>query len=201
MRYRLVGALLGVVAGLAASPATARAQAGGPGTVQPVDSVDLTRYAGRWYEVARLPNRFEKDCVGETTADYELLPDGQIRVINQCRLADGSLKRAEGRAKRAHRKAPTSELKVRFAPKILSFLGLVWGDYWVLDLTDDYSAALVGEPSRQYLWVLSRTPALADSVYRRLLATAERQGFDLSQLVVSPAQAGASARPSSVPDG
>lgn len=189
-----------VLAGLVLSPSRAEAQAGAaPGAVRAVDSVDLARYAGRWYEVARLPNRFEKDCVGETTADYELLADGQIRVVNRCRLADSSVKRAEGRARRAHRKAPTSELKVRFAPKILSFLGLVWGDYWVLDLTDDYSAALVGEPSRRYLWVLSRTPVLADTIYRRMLATARQQGFDVTRLVVSPAQARSVEAPSGAP--
>ncbi len=195
-----IGLTLGVMAGMVLWAGRAVAQADSTRRpVSPVDSVDLHRYMGRWYEVARLPNGFQKQCVGETTADYDLLADGQIRVVNQCRQADGTLKRAEGRARRAHRKAPLSELKVRFAPKFLSFLGVVWGDYWILDLTDDYSAALVGEPSRRYLWVLSRTPVLADSTYQRMVATARRQGFDTTQLMLSPAQAEAGEPPSSAP--
>jgi apolipoprotein D and lipocalin family protein len=93
--------------------------------------------------------------------------------------------RAEGRARVADKAGPTSRLKVRFAPAFLSWLPMVWGDYWVLDLTDDYGAALVGTPDREYLWVLSRTPALADSTWRRLLATAAGQGFDVARLVRS----------------
>lgn len=155
--------------------------------VRSVEGVDLARYAGRWHEVARFPNRFQDRCVAETTADYELLSSGQIRVVNTCRQADGKLTRAEGRAKLARRDGPASQLKVRFAPKILSFLSMVWGNYWILDLTEDYGAALVGDPSREYLWVLSRTPELDEQVYRRLVATAEAQGFDLARLTRSPA--------------
>jgi apolipoprotein D and lipocalin family protein len=180
---------LGAITGLAVGASAGRAQENnGPGPVQAVDSVDLQRYAGRWFEVARLPNPFQEKCARETTADYELLENGEIRVVNQCRQADGSVKRAEGRAKLARREGPTSKLKVRFAPAFLSFLPMVWGDYWVLDLTDDYSAALVGDPSRAYLWVLSRTPRLEDSTYRRMVATAAGQGFAVERLMVSSAQ-------------
>jgi apolipoprotein D and lipocalin family protein len=162
----------------------------GQSPVRAVPAVDLARYAGRWYEIARLPNSFQAKCTGETTADYELLANGQMRVVNQCRQADGTMKRAEGRARLADRKGPTSKLKVRFAPAFLSFLSAVWGDYWVLDLTEDYSAALVGEPGRRYLWVLSRTPVLTDSICRRMLDTAVRQGFDVTRLVRSPTGSG-----------
>ncbi len=96
------------------------------------------------------------------------------------------MNRAEGRAKLAHRDGPASQLKVRFAPGFLSFLPMVWGNYWILDLTEDYGAALVGDPSREYLWVLSRTPELDEQVYRRLVATAEAQGFDIARLKRSP---------------
>lgn len=157
-----------------------------PGPVRSVAAVDLARYAGRWYEVARFPNRFQKQCVAATTADYELLSNGDVRVVNACRKSDGTISRAEGKAKLAHRGGPTSQLKVRFAPRILSFLPMVWGDYWVLDLTEDYGAALVGEPSRKYLWVLSRTPVLEEAVYQRLIDTAKAQGFDVARLVRSP---------------
>ncbi len=154
--------------------------------VRPVAEVDLTRYAGRWYEVARFPNWFEKKCVAETTADYTPLPDGGLRVVNACRTADGGVSTAEGRARVAGK---TSTLKVRFAPRWLSFVPFVWGDYWILDLTPDYHAALVGSPDRKYLWILARTPKLDEATYARLVAAAAAQGFDVGRLVKSPAQA------------
>jgi len=154
-----------------------------PGPVRSVASVDLARYAGVWHEVARFPNKFQAKCLAETVATYELLPDGQIRVVNTCRSADGKLIRAEGRARLADREGLASRLKVRFAPAFLSWLPMVWGDYWVLDLTDDYGAALVGTPDRKYLWVLSRTPGLADSTWQRLVTAAAGQGFDVARLV------------------
>jgi apolipoprotein D and lipocalin family protein len=162
-----------------------------PGAVRPVQEVDLTRYAGRWHEVARFPNRFQAQCAGETTADYELLPNGQMRVVNRCRRADGEMTRAEGRARVARTGGPASMLKVRFAPGFLAFLPMVWGNYWILDLTEDYRAALVGDPSRAYLWILSRTPELDQPTYQRMVATAAAQGFDVSRLVPSPIQSGA----------
>ncbi|MDE3217391.1 MAG: lipocalin family protein, partial [Gemmatimonadota bacterium] len=153
-----------------------------PEPVHAIPSLDLERYAGRWYEVARFPSWFERKCVGQATADYELRPDGTIRVVNTCRTADSTVNRAEGAARLADRNGPPSRLKVRFAPSFLSFLPMVWADYWVLDLTDDYGAALVGTPDRRYLWVLSRTPALDSATYDRLVATAGRQGFDVARL-------------------
>lgn len=157
-----------------------------PRRVTSVPAVDLQRYAGTWHEVARFPNRFQSRCVRETVADYALLPNGELRVVNSCRGADGELIRAEGRAKLADRDGPASRLKVRFAPRILSILPMVWADYWILDLTDDYGAALVGTPNREYLWVLSRTPRLDEATYQRLVATASAQGFDVTRLARAP---------------
>ncbi|HSE27884.1 MAG TPA: lipocalin family protein [Gemmatimonadales bacterium] len=168
-----------------------------PGPVRSVDSLDLERYAGVWHEVARYPNRFQAKCVGETTATYEVLEDGQVRVVNTCRTADGGMSRAEGRARRADREGPASRLKVRFAPAFLSWLPMVWGDYWVLDLTEDYGAALVGTPDRNFLWVLSRTPAMPDSTWVRMTATAAAQGFDVSRLARAPGAAPAPLPPDS----
>ncbi len=168
----------------------AGAQEGTVKSVQSVATVDLVHYAGRWYEVARFPNRFQTDCARETTADYTVRPDGELDVINTCLRADGGRKQAKGRARLARRDGPASQLKVRFAPGFLSWLSLVWGDYWILDLTDDYGAALVGSPDRQYLWLLARTPALDPESYARLTATAAAQGFDVGRLVRSP-EAGA----------
>lgn len=159
--------------------------------VRPVAEVDLVRYAGLWHEVARLPNRFQDRCLGDTTAEYTLLPNGQIQVINRCRTADGMI-RAEGRAKLARDDGPNSVLKVRFAPKILSFLPMVWGDYWILDLTDDYRAALVGDPSGETLWVLSRTPELDEDTFHRMVSTARAQGFEVDRLIRSPGAGGSS---------
>ena len=160
-------------------------QGGGSELVRSIAEVDLARYAGRWHEVAKFPNRFQKDCAKETVAEYALLPGGDIRVTNSCVQADGTRKRAEGKAKLANRNGPASQLKVRFAPAILSWLPAVWGDYWILDLTDDYSAVLVGSPSREFLWILSRTPDMDSAVYSRLVGTANTQGFDVSRLVKS----------------
>jgi apolipoprotein D and lipocalin family protein len=152
------------------------------GGVRSIATLDLGRYAGRWHEIARFANRFQRRCAAETTADYELLEDGTIRVVNQCRTAGGDTLRAEGRARRAGSSRPASQLEVRFAPAVLSFLPMVWGDYWVLDLTDDYGAALVGTPDRRYLWVLARTPDLDDATYQRLVETARQQGFEVGRL-------------------
>ena len=113
-----------------------------------VDSVDLQRYAGTWYEVALLPNRFQRQCISDSQANYKL--DGErVRVINRCRRADGSVEEVEGKA-RVVAGSNNSKLEV-------SFFWPFWGDYWIVALDPDYKHVLVGEPSRQYAWLLSRT--------------------------------------------
>lgn len=151
--------------------------------VRAIPDLDLDRYQGAWYEVARLPNRFQDRCAGDVTANYSLRDDGRVDVVNRCRLADGSWDVARGVARRAERSGPASRLEVRFAPAWLSFLPAVWGDYWVLDLDPGYRWALIGEPGRRYLWVLSRTPTIDATTLDRILKTAERQGYDLSPLI------------------
>jgi apolipoprotein D and lipocalin family protein len=147
------------------------------------DWVDLTRYAGRWYEIARLPNRFQQQCAGDVQATYSLRPDGRVTVVNECRRQDGSTIRAEGLARRADEKGPASRLKVRFAPAWLSFLPAVWGDYWILELDRDYRHVVVGDPSRKYLWILSRSPRLDEATHASLVDAARRLGFDTARLV------------------
>ncbi len=147
------------------------------------DWVDLARYAGRWYEIARLPNRFQAHCAGDVAATYTLRADGRVRVVNECRRDDGEITRAEGVARRAHDTGPSSRLKVRFAPRILSFLPFVWGDYWILELDRDYRHAVVGDPGRKYLWILSRSPAMDAATYHGLAAAAGGLGFDTTRLV------------------
>ncbi len=150
-----------------------------------VPSVDLSRYTGTWYEVARLPNPFQKDCTGEVTATYALLDNGTIQVTNRCRSADGSMKEAKGLARKASDDGPNSKLEVRFAPAFLSFLPFVWGNYWIIDLDPDYSYAVIGEPKREYLWILARDPDLPDSTMQGILTRAKEQGYDLGNLLVA----------------
>jgi len=159
------------------------ANAGPMQTLNTVPEVDLNRYVGTWYEIARLPNWFQKKCSGDVTATYTLLEDGRISVLNSCRGADGQLTQAEGTAKKATANGPNSKLKVRFAPKILSFLPFVWGDYWIINLAADYGYAVVGEPSRKYLWILSRTPKMDDALLQSIIGEVKQQGYDLSGLI------------------
>lgn len=152
-----------------------------PVPLQSIAQLDVHRYMGRWYEIARFPNQFQKQCVSNTSANYALQPDDQISVLNQCRLANGEWVRALGVARQLGAK-DSSRLKVRFAPDWLSFVPWVWGDYWVIDLDASYGLVAVSEPSRQYLWVLSRTPQLDGAVYESLLERLRAQGLDTQKL-------------------
>lgn len=150
-----------------------------------VPNVDLQKYSGVWYEIARLPNKFQKDCASDVTADYTLQQDGKIKVVNRYR-EDGKPKpkEAEGVARVAEEgKGSNSILEVRFAPAILSFLDSVWGDYRIIALDDKYRYAMVGSNDRKYLWILSRTRTLDDVVYKRLVAAAVEQGFSVDQMI------------------
>lgn len=148
-----------------------------------VDELDLERYQGRWYEIARLPNRFQARCRSDVSARYELLADGRVAVTNRCRKADGSLTEAGGIARRADADGPAAALEVRFAPRWLSFLPFVWGDYRVLALGDDYDYAMVGSDDRQYLWILARRPRIAHATLDRLVERARALGFEVDRLV------------------
>jgi apolipoprotein D and lipocalin family protein len=149
--------------------------------VRAVPSVDLGRYIGRWYEIARYPNRFQKSCAGDVTAEYERREDGRVRVVNRCKRADGSLNEAEGLAKVVDGSA-NARLKVRFAPSWLGVFPFVWGDYWVIGLADDYRWAVVGTPDRKYLWVLSRSPKMSDQDWETALGIVRENGFEPARL-------------------
>jgi apolipoprotein D and lipocalin family protein len=151
--------------------------------LQVVPSVDFPRYAGKWYEIARLPNRFQRGCAGEVAATYSLVEGTRLRVINECRTNDGRVERAEGSARVADRGSPSSKLEVGFAPSWLSWLPFVWGDYWVIALAEDYSYSVLGTPDRKYLWVLSRAPQMDEVTYKRLVEKAAAQGFDVTKLM------------------
>jgi apolipoprotein D and lipocalin family protein len=144
-------------------------------TVQTVSSVDLRRYTGVWYEIARLPNRFQKNCTSDVTATYTLRDDGKIRVLNQCLDESGKRKSAEGTARVVE---GTSNAKLK-----VTFFWPFYGDYWILDLGSNYEYAVVGEPRRKYFWILSRTPQFNDQLYKQILERGARQGYDLTRLI------------------
>jgi apolipoprotein D and lipocalin family protein len=149
-----------------------------------VAAVDVPRYMGTWHEIAKYPNWFQKKCVSSTQATYSLQAQGQVQVINRCKTAKGEWSEALGAAQQIG--GPTSaQLKVRFAPAWLSFIPMVWGDYWIIDLDADYQWVVVSEPKREYLWILSRTPQMPAATYQALLAKLDKLGFDLKRIEAS----------------
>jgi apolipoprotein D and lipocalin family protein len=147
--------------------------------LEPVAHVELSRYLGTWYEIASFPQRFQRGCTA-TTATYNLRDDGEIDVFNRCRKdsLDGDPQSALGRARIVDR-ATNAKLEV-------SFFGPFWGDYWVIDLADDYSTAVVGHPSRDYLWILARTPTIPDETYDAIVARLRAHGYETTRLVRTP---------------
>jgi len=146
-----------------------------------VDAIDVQKYAGRCYEVARLPMYFQRNCVSDVQAKYSLNADKTIRVKNQCMNKEGELDVSEGVA--YPQNDGNSQLKVSFLPKGLRWVPFSKGDYWVLRIDEDYQVALVGGPSHRYLWLLSRTPDMDEAVIENYLNTAKAQGYDLSKLI------------------
>ena len=136
-----------------------------------VDSVEFDRYLGEWFEVASYPAWFQRNCTA-VTASYRLRDDGLIKVVNSCRKGslDGKLKQATGRAKVVDTET-NAKLKV-------SFFGPFWGKYWIIDLDPDYRWAVVGEPKRKYLWILSRTRSMDDDTYEEILGRLTEKGYD-----------------------
>ena len=144
--------------------------------LETVASVDLERYTGLWYEIARFPHSFQDGCFA-STATYSVREDGEIDVVNRCRRdsPDGPEDSAEGRA-RVVDPATNAKLEV-------TFFWPFWGDYWIIDLGADYEYAVVGHPSRDYLWILSRTPEMDADAYGAILSRLESQGYETSRLV------------------
>lgn len=145
------------------------------------EHVDLARYAGTWHEVARLPNPFQRTCVG-ATACYTLLADGGVAVVNTCRTSRGRCRSIEGRAE-AVPCSGNARLRVRFD----GLAGLMpvsrEGNYWIIAVDDDYTWALVGTPDRRFLWILSREPSLPPAIFGMLVERARGLGFDVDRLV------------------
>ena len=181
---KLTKALLGSAVA-AVMAATVAGQDNKKPELRTVGSVDLNRYTGKWYEIARYPNKFQKQCVGNTTATYSRKSNGRLEVINQCIKKDGTVDDAKGEAKIIDGSG-NSKLKVRFAPSSLSWLSAVWGDYWIIDLGPNYEYAVIGEPDRDYFWILSRTPEMTDATYQSILRKAEKMGFEPGKVVKTP---------------
>lgn len=147
-----------------------------------VEQVDLKRYQGTWYELARLPMFFQRKCA-QAEAHYGLQADGNVSVLNRCRTYQGDWEEATGTAS-PQVPGKTDKLWVEFDNWFSRLLpGLTKGHYWVLYLGDDYKTALVGSPNRKYLWLLSRTPTVPDAVRQQLLAKAQQQGYDTTRLI------------------
>ena len=150
-----------------------------------VSAIDVPRYLGTWYEIAKFPNWFQRKCVGNTQAQYALQSDASLQVINRCKLASGQMDEAVG-AVRQIGNASSPKLQVRFAPQWLSIIAAVWGDYWVIALDDTYQWVAVSEPGREYLWVLSRTPRMDAPTYANLLLRLSALGLDVQKLELTP---------------
>jgi len=140
-----------------------------------VGNVDLNRYAGTWYEIAKIPNRFQKQCVRNTTATYSLNKDGTLKVINRCVQEDSLEDKAVGKARVIDKKT-NSKLEVSFV-SIFGF-HLFWGDYWIIGLDDGYQYVVVGSPSRKYGWILSRDKIIPDEFYKEAEQILIRQGYN-----------------------
>jgi apolipoprotein D and lipocalin family protein len=163
----ILGGLLGAAAGWAIASSNP--------PLETVPHVDLNRYVGRWYEIARYPNSFERKCDRDVTAEYSIKRNGDIRVVNSCVTSSGSISRSTGTAKIVD-KSTNAKLKV-------TFFWPFYGKYWIIGLAQDYDYAVVGEPSRKYLWILSRSSHMPDDLYQQITARLPDKGYDASKLV------------------
>ncbi len=165
-----------------AAPANSAPAAEAP--LRTITALDVPRYMGTWFEIAKYPNRFQRKCVSDTRAVYTPQADGRVEVRNRCLREDGGVEDALGMARQVG-DSRSPKLEVRFAPAWLSFLPWVWGDYWVLDLDPEYSLVAVGEPQREYLWILARTPTVNPMAYEELVARLEKQGYDPRKIQIT----------------
>jgi apolipoprotein D and lipocalin family protein len=142
--------------------------------LESVPKVDLSRYTGRWFEIARYPNRFERKCDSNATATYSLRSDGKISVVNTCKTREGKLTQSNGWAQVVDQKTG-SKLKV-------TFFWPFFGDYWIIDVGLNYEYAVVGEPGRKYLWILSRTAKMDAKLYAEITGRLAAKGYDATKL-------------------
>ncbi|MBK7106356.1 MAG: lipocalin family protein [Ignavibacteriae bacterium] len=164
-----------ILAALTLFSITIFAQQNSSKNIATVDFVDLKKYVGTWYEIAKIPNSFQDHCIKNTTASYKINEDGDIEVLNQCVDDEGEIDGAEGVARIVDKKT-NSKLEVSF----VSILGwnLFWGDYWILGLDGNYKFAVIGTPSRKYGWILSRTKKMNENDLEKCFKIFEENGYD-----------------------
>jgi len=150
-------------------------------TLEVVTSVDINRYLGTWYEIARYPNRFQKDCLN-STAIYSMRDDGKIEVVNRCTRIDDP-----GKVKEARGKAWIVDTRTNAKLKV-SFFWPFSGDYWIIQLAHDYSYVVVGHPERKYIWIMARKPVIERETYHRIIEEIVRQEYNPERLIISPTQ-------------
>ena len=172
------------------SVAATPAPTAGAAVLEPLESLpalEVPPYMGTWYQVALFPNVFQRQCVSDTTATYRQLPNGTVEVKNRCRTADGRMDEALGQARPTGTLTGTTlapaRLEVSFLPAWLRWLPVGWGRYWVIQLAEDGRYAVISEPKREYLWILSRQPRLSPADEAAIRSRLAQQGFgDLSKL-------------------
>lgn len=170
--------------GLVSACASSSTEPAGAVALTAVPALDVPRYMGTWYEIAKFPNWFQAKCDSETSATYSLQPDATLQVVNRCRRASGEMDEALGIARQIGDET-SPRLQVRFAPWWLSWIPSVWGNYWVVDLDAGYQLVAVSEPRREYLWILARSPQVDPGAYEALLGRLKAKGFDLARLEVT----------------
>ncbi|WP_291844914.1 lipocalin family protein [Maricaulis sp.] len=187
---RFIPALLIPILALAACTSPPRDRLSGDQPPATVSRVDVERYLGRWFEIARADHGFERGCDG-VIAEYSRRPDGLLRVINSCwkEGLEGPVNLAEGRARIVDTDS-NAKLEV-------SFFGPFFGDYWIIDLAEDYSWAVVSEAQGRYLWILARDPRPSEAFIAQRLASLEARGFDTDGLIFPEQWPAASAAPTS----
>lgn len=154
-----------------------------------VDHVDLTRYQGKWYEIGSIPQSFQKQCVGQTTAEYEVLPSNEVRVLNSCATKEGTRSASEGRA-RIEDPETNAKLKVTFAKIGGKWIYLFGGKYWIIKLDPNYQYVVVGHPTRDYGWILARNPAMHIEKVRELAIFLKSEGYDICRFYTTPQPGG-----------
>lgn len=180
---KLAKVALGIAALLALGTVTIAYAKQAP--LQSVDHVELDRYLGLWYEVARKPMYFQNKCDNDVTATYTLNENGNVHIVNRC--FDKQTKQYESIAEGFVVNEPlNSKLKVSFLPELIRWIPIARGDYWILKIDEDYQTVLVGEPKRRYLWVLSRQPHVDQAVLKHYLDYAKSQGYDIKDLIYTP---------------
>lgn len=147
-----------------------------------VDTVDLEKYTGKWYEISKIPNSFQDQCIKNTTANYSINEAGDIIVLNKCIDDEGEVDDAEGLARIVDKKT-NSKLEVSF----VNLFGwrLFWGDYWIIELDEDYKYVAVATPSRKYGWILSRNPKMIESDLTKCYQAFEKNGYDINKFEMS----------------